>query len=179
MAPFETSSDIIEYLQEQWSGLFQRLLRDDARRKEANLLDDLKATATTLNQLVTFLTQERRAGDRAIRDILLTNHPIFEEIRKKVSLPHRVFFSNKRELISLLAAWSYSPVESDKWDDDSQEEWLNGSLDPSRLLKIAINVFDEDGKLRIFTPDEWEDDWVSSQIYPAPPPFGADDDLPF
>ena len=65
IAPFETSSDIIEFLQEQWSGLFQRLLRDDARSKEANLLDDLKATATTLNQLVTFLTQERRAGDRS------------------------------------------------------------------------------------------------------------------
>ena len=42
IAPFETSSDIVEYLQEQWSGLFQRLLRDDARRKEANLVDDLK-----------------------------------------------------------------------------------------------------------------------------------------
>ena len=52
-------------------------------------------------------------------------------------------------------------------------------MEPNRLLKIAIHVFDEDGKLKIFTPDEWEEDWVTCRIYSAAPPFGADDDLPF
>ena len=61
VAPFETSSDITEYLQEQWSGLFQRLLRDDARKKEVILLDDLKATAKTLNQLVTFFNARKKS----------------------------------------------------------------------------------------------------------------------
>ena len=97
VAPFETSSDITVYLQEQWAGLFQRLLRDDAKKKEVMLLEDLKTTAKTLNQLVTFLTEERRAGDETIKDILLTNHPIFDDIRKKINLPHRIIFTNKKE----------------------------------------------------------------------------------
>ncbi|MCE2432658.1 MAG: DUF4062 domain-containing protein [Candidatus Latescibacteria bacterium] len=33
-------------------------------------------------------------------------------------------------------------------------------------------------KLKIFTPDEWDNDWVIS-YKPEPPPYGPDDDLPF
>ena len=180
VAPFETSSDITEYLQEQWAGLFQRLLRDDAKKKEVMLLDDLKTTAKTLNQLVTFLTEERRAGDETIKGILLTNHPIFEDIRGKIGVPYRVFFTNKKELAALLKGHGYKPVDPDRWDDgthDSHEEWLNNRV--NHLLKIAFNIFEEDGKLKIFTPDEWNDDWVSIYELTLPSPFAADDDLPF
>ena len=175
VAPFETSSEITVYLQEQWAGLFQRLLRDDAKKKEVMLLEDLKTTAKTLNQLVTFLTEERRAGDETIKGILLTNHPIFEDIRKKINLPHRIFFTNKKELTPLLNAWGYRRRDSYEWDNDSQEEWMNDRVEPNHLLKIALNVFDDDGKLKIFTPDEWEEDWVVSFEMR----YAADDDLPF
>ena len=178
VAPFETSSDITVYLQEQWAGLFQRLLRDDAKKKEVMLLEDLKTTAKTLNQLVTFLTEERRAGDETIKDILLTNHPIFDDIRKKINLPHRIIFTNKKELTPLLKVWGYIRLDPDEWDNDSHEEWMNDRVSPNLLLKIAFNVFDEDGKLKIFTPDEWQDDWVISYAL-EPPPYAADEDLPF
>ena len=180
VAPFETSSDITVYLQEQWAGLFQRLLRDDAKKKEVMLLEDLKTTAKTLNQLVTFLTEERRAGDETIKDILLTNHPIFDDIQKKTNLPHRIIFTNKKELTPLLTAWGYRRLGPDEWDNDSHEEWMNDRVEPNHLLKIALNIFDEDEKLKIFTPDEWQDDWViSRELEPEPPPYAADDDLPF
>lgn len=183
VAPFETSSEITVYLQEQWAGLFQRLLRDDAKKKEVMLLDDLKTTAKTLNQLVTFLTEERRAGDETIKDILLTNHPIFEDIREKIGMPYRVFFTNKKELVALLKARGYKLVDPDQWDNGTQnshEEWLNGRVEPNHLLKIAFNIFDEDEKLKIFTPDEWNNDWVISyELEPEPPSYAADDDLPF
>ena len=78
----------------------------------------------------------------------------------------------------LLTAWGYHSVEPAKWDDESHEEWINDRLDPNRLLKIAVNVFDDDGKLRIFTPDEWEDNWVTCEIFPPQQEIG-DDDLPF
>ena len=174
VAPFETSSDITKYLQEQWSGLFQRLLRDASRQKEVMLLDDLKTTARTLNQLVTFLTEERRAGDDAIKDILLSNHPIFEDIREKIGVPYRVFFANKSELYALLRARQYNRVDPDSWDNDSYEEWLYDRVEPNRILKIALEVFEEDGRLRIFTPSEWKDDWVIISNLGDP-----DDDLPF
>jgi hypothetical protein len=54
--PFETSADITILLQEQWAGLFQRLLLESAHQKEVRIVSDLNTTAATLNQLVTFLT---------------------------------------------------------------------------------------------------------------------------
>lgn len=177
VAPFETSSDITDYLQEQWSGLFQRLLRDEVRQKELSLLENLRDTAGMLNQLVTLLAEEKRAGDQAVRDILLTSHPIFGAIRSKIKIPYRVFFTNKKELKILLNTRYYKEIDPDQWDDEtkeSHEEWLNSRATPSHLLKIAIEVFDNDGRLKIFTPDEWQDEWVTIRRIED-----DDDDVPF
>ena len=177
VTPFETSSDITSYLQEQWSGLFHRLLQNDIRHKEVMQIKELQETAQTLGQLVTFLTENRRTGDEVIKDILLTNHPIFEAIRQNINAPYRVFFTNKEELSALLKARQYKLVESDAWDQetrDSHEEWLNSRMKPSQVLKVAFDVFDENGKLKIFTPDEWEREWVISCEY-----IDEDDDIPF
>lgn len=125
VASFETSSEITVYLQEQWAGLFQRLLRDDAKKKEVMLLDDLKNTAKTLNQLVEFLTKERSTGDQAIRDILLSNHPIFEDIRIKIGVPHRIFFSKKY-------SGSFYSCRPRRGGYDSGQGWLD------RAQRVAI-----------------------------------------
>ena len=72
IAPFETASDITIYLKEQWSGLFQRLLKESSRQKEVRLLEDMQGMISTLKQMVTFLSSEKTKGDRAISDILLS-----------------------------------------------------------------------------------------------------------
>ena len=146
VAPFETSADITAYLQEQWSGLFHSLLRETARKQEVKLIEDLGAIANTLKQLVTFLTEERRAGDRAIRDILLTNHPVFESIRSTIRVPYRVFFTNHSELASLLRVRGYRPVSVDERDDDTRnthEEWIRMGKGRHHILKIALEVFEK------------------------------------
>ncbi len=93
-------------------------------------------------------------------------------------MPHRIFFSNKKELTPLLTAWGYKRFEPNDWDSDSYEEWIYDRGETNRVLKISLNVFDENGKLKIFTPDEWDNDWVIS-YEPEPPPYVPDDDLPF
>ena len=179
VAPFETSSDITDYLQEQWSGLFQRLLREAARQKEMILLGDLRGTVNTLNQLVTFSTEERRAGDQAIKDILLSNHPMFDDIRTKIGVPYRVFFTEREEMASWLVARGYKRVDPKNWDDDtrqSHEEWLWSNQSGRRfILKILLEVFDKNKKLKIFTPDEWKDEWVICYQLEE----DEDNDLPF
>ena len=175
VAPFETSSDITAYLQEQWSGLFHSLLQDAARRKEAAHIEDLQSTAKTLRQLVTFLTEERRKGDQAIRDILLSNHPMFETIRTSIGAPYRVFFTNRDEMVKLLKARQYRGVTKQPWDSDAYDEWICDRTEPHRLLKVAVDVFDENGRLKIFTPEEWDREWVTSEEL-APK---IDDDIPF
>ena len=48
IAPFQTASDIVEFLKSQWEGLFQRFLQDQKRLEEIKALDEMKLVAGTL-----------------------------------------------------------------------------------------------------------------------------------
>ncbi|MBR7715839.1 DUF4062 domain-containing protein [Acinetobacter nosocomialis] len=170
---FETSNDIINYLQEQWSSLFQSLLQDASKQKEVYVLEDLKSTAKTLNQLVTFLTKEKKEENNNIKEILFMNHPIFNEIKSKLKLRIRVFFYNFKELVQLLRLVDYEPVEEHHWDNPTHIEFFNGST----LLKLNKGLFDDSGKLVLFTPEEWDENFVTTTVHDT----NADlvDDLPF
>ena len=60
------------------------------------------------------------------------------------------------------------------------EEWTKS--DPSHglneLLKVAVQVFD-DGKLRIYTMDEWDDEWVTLSLYEPGGDGPFDEEVPF
>lgn len=158
---FDSTQDIISYLQEQWASLFHSLLQDASKQKELNMFQDLKATAKTLNQLVTFLTEEKKADNKNINQILFINHPIFNEIKIKAKLNLRVFFYNLKELDQLLTSLGFGGIEdSNDWDDYNMREWVYNDL----LLKISLDVFDENGKLKLYTPEEWNDEWVNTRI---------------
>ena len=80
ITPFQTATDIVDFLKNQWAGLFQRFLQDQKRFEEIRSLEEMKAMTGTLEQLVRFLTEERKGKDDAIQHILLANHPIFQTI---------------------------------------------------------------------------------------------------
>jgi hypothetical protein len=160
IADFETSSDITDYLKLQWAGLFQRLLAEHSKQKEINALEEIKSTARTLNQLVDYLVEERKNGDQAFKEILLANHPAFSELQTLLTIPYRIFFSNIKELNELLKARSFKPVAPDAWDGPENHEWLNSKTSPNQLLKINSDLFDEEEKLKIITPDQWSESFV-------------------
>ncbi|MHC8304648.1 DUF4062 domain-containing protein [Pseudomonas sp. PB3P13] len=161
IANFETSSDITNYLKEQWAGLFQRLLAENSKHKEFQVLNEIKATAQTLNQLVTLLTEERKTGDQAFKEILLTNHPIFSSIRNSLNINHRIFFSTQTELNELLSSNNFKEVPTKAKDNEHAFEWINNQEKPNLLLKIRTDIFDNLGKLKIFTPEQWQPEFVS------------------
>lgn len=173
--PFEISDEIVRYLREQWAGLFQRLLQESARQKEVNLIENLRATASTLDQLVTFLTKERSKGDQAIKDILLSSHPAFAAIKKAAGIQYRVVFHTLHELEALLGARGYV---RDQLVDDDRYEWDNKAL--KKGIRVKASVFENTGRLRIVTPEEWDKDNVEE--YAFEPPGNAEsesDDVPF
>ena len=172
--PFEISDDIVRFLREQWAGLFQRLLQENSRQKEINIIENLKSTASTLNHLVTFLTEERSKGDQAIRDILLSTHPAFSAIKTAAKIFYRVVFYNYEELNALLKARSFYPDENPANTDCY--EWDNKSM--KKGIRVDKNIFDEQGKLKIFTPEEWSDDFIETYQYNPKEP-NDDDDIPF
>lgn len=179
IAPFQTSKDIVEYLKNQWAGLFQRFLQEQKRLSELKVLTEMKAVASTLEQLVDFLTKERKNKDNAIQNILLSNHPAFRAFAKITNTNYRVYFTNRNELNEWLNARGWTLISKDYLDDDSICEWSNRKI--QKYIKLTREIFDKNNKLKIFTEDEWNDKWLV--VLQTPPvtqeiPY-ENNDLPF
>jgi len=175
---FESSEDIVFFLKEQWAGLFQRFLQDQRRFKEANFLQGLENTANTLNQLINYLTDEKKGTENAIRDILISNHPAFDRLKKLLSISYRVFFLTRDELTAWLKVRSFERVEKSKWDDPKIEEWIFALKNKNeQLIKINSILFDNRGNLKPIKTSDWKDEYIQYEmISPKPEPL---DDLPF
>jgi hypothetical protein len=166
---FETVHEAVAYLREQWAGLFQRLLSESARQKEVNIIEGLNSTAKTLKQLVEYLAAEKARGNKAIEEILFSNHPAFEDIQRKANIKHRVIFQNVAELNELLQAHKFSEgVEL--VDDWAREGFFNWQQQPfGDTIRVSCEVFDKDGRLKPFTASQWKSEWIEYE----------EDDIPF
>ncbi|CAM4117212.1 DUF4062 domain-containing protein [Cytophagaceae bacterium 50C-KIRBA] len=160
---FETSQEITNYLKEQWAGLFQRFLQEQPRIKEINLLKGIEGTAKTLNQLVSFLTEERKDKDQAIHDILLSNHPAMEEMRQLLNVNYRVYFTTTDEMNEWLSARGYKTPELNfLFGDENLYEYtlIDNRQKKQFTLKVKKEIFNSEGKLKVFTKDEWRNDYI-------------------
>lgn len=180
---FRQADEIASHLREQWAGLFQRFLQQQEQFPDRRAADDLHQALKTVNQLVTFLTNERRQQGGIVNEILLTNHPIFALIRKLTNTTFPVFFRNFDELNSFLKFRKWTEVCHDGWSTSGSDdcfEWSrkDSSQEYYEELLISHEVF-EDGKLKIYTMDEWDDNWVVTRTVG---PFNAEDpdeEIPF
>jgi len=175
---FETSGDIIEYLKEQWAGLFQIMLQEQVRKEEARILESMKATARTLDGLVTYLKEENEKGSDAIKSILLSNHPAFERLRHLLNVKPRVFFTNYSELVDWLTFRMWAEVPEEHWENPNIEEWVYTLGNKSWVIHIPLDIFDEQKRLKVFTPEEWERDKIYLKVFEEPPEEETDD-IPF
>ncbi|MDD5089223.1 MAG: hypothetical protein PHI18_10575, partial [bacterium] len=179
--PFEVTDEITNFLKEQWAGLFQRFLQERTRMKEYEALESLRATADTLNRMVSYLVEQREKGDKTISDILLSSHPVFDALRKITRTPYRIFFTTHKEMEEWLNARSYVQVIELDLEEGSNdyEEWQRADelAKKTFTLKIKRNLFDENQRLRILSPDEKIEDYVSLETSKFVTP--EDEDLPF
>jgi DNA-binding XRE family transcriptional regulator len=171
---FETSADIVSFLKEQWAGLFQRFLQEQTRVKEINIIKGIENTAKTLNQLVTFLTEEKRGSENAINEILLSNHPAMEQIKELLKIPYRVFFINKDEFIDLIKARGFRE-SNDDFSFDNRETWLMEKKSQIHELTYSDEIFNSDSKLKVYTKEEWNPEFITLTITK----IEEVDDLPF
>lgn len=155
---FETSVEILEYLRVQWAGLFQRFLQQQTRVSELNLIEDLSATAKTLRELVTFLTEERSSKDDAIRSILLANHPAFRRFAELTETLYRVYFTNRKELNTWLKARSWKALPETEWDEGSFGKWTH---DKNGVMNLTVELFDDKGRLQTISEDDWRPEWIT------------------
>jgi hypothetical protein len=163
ISSFETSNDIVQYLKDQWAGLFQRFLSEQTRLKEINLLKGVENTAKTLNQLVNFLTEERKDRDQAIKDILLSNHPAMEQLRELLKVNYRVYFTTKDELTEWLSARQFKLSEYDEIfgnDEHLHYYFTNTRTHKKYTLAVKNEIFNDDGKLKPYTKSDWKEEFI-------------------
>lgn len=177
---FETSIDIVQYLKEQWAGLFQRFLQEQPRLKEINLLKRIEGTARTLNQLVNFLTEERKDKDSAIQDILLSNHPAMEKLRQLLNVNYRVYFTTIDELTEWLSARGYRTSDMDfLFGQEDTILYYYTDIRQQKKYTLIVNreIFNEDGKLKVFRQSEWRNDFI--HLRDESIDQKSNDDIPF
>lgn len=180
ISTFEHSNEIISFLREQWAGLFQRFLQQQSRLSENKSIENINATAKTLNQLVNFLTEERKNSDHAIKEILLTNHPVFIKLKNVTNTPYPIFFRNKADLEAWLEARRFKEQEPDPFSDEDDQYYIyrNETKNEIVILKIYKGIFDDNDKLIVYTADEWNEEWLQNEEKSKKIEID-DDDLPF
>ena len=134
---FETSSEIIKYLQEQFAGLFQRFLQEHTRIKEYSLIGKLENTAKTLNQLVTYLTEENKEKTGEINRILMINHPLVENLKDKLEISYQFYIESKQDLETLLSARGYKFDEEFYDEDIDAEFYVWEKLSRKKIIQIV------------------------------------------
>lgn len=155
---FETSSDIIRYLQEQLAGLFQRFLQNQSRFKEISLISKLENTAKTLGQLANFLSQENKESGKEVNRILMINHPIVESLKEVLRIQYPFYIHEMMDVDKILKAYGFKGI------DDSTKYWrweriLRGK---KKQIEISRKLFDKDDKLKFMKMTDWKDDYVKS-----------------
>lgn len=184
--PFDTGLEVTKILQEQWAGLFERLLSQEANRKQASLTEELQRSLQTVDQLVKFLTEEKTKGSQAVEEILFSNHPIFEVVRSLTRTSYRIYFTNLTEFNQWASASrNFSPVEEHLWDGPEFMEWVRelpakGARKEQQILFIHKNLFDSEGHLKPVRPSDWDENWVRLEKREmAPETNDFPDDIPF
>jgi hypothetical protein len=173
---FETASDITKYLKEQFAGLFQRFLEEQMRIKEISLINNLEKTATTLNKLVNYLSDENKGKSEEINRILTINHPLVEKMRDNLDIPYNFYIEGVKDLNELLSARGFirDNFAEIVTEDDEYFYWDKKSARKDIDLRISQKIF-EDEKLKYIKKTDWDENYFIISETEKP----VDDDLPF
>ena len=162
---FNSVSEISTYLLDQWAGLFQRFLGQQSRMQEVSIVEDMRGVASTLREMVDFLSRSSQDTENALKSILLANHPIFARLAKLTKTTYRVYFTDHGEMETWLGVRGWEPADPDLYSKNSVEEFYS---DKYGWIEFKEQLFNESGHLKMYSASEWSDDWIV-EVLPAKP----------
>ncbi|WP_042167637.1 DUF4062 domain-containing protein [Paenibacillus gorillae] len=175
---FEVPQDIVKLLREQWAGLFQRLLQEEADKPKLELINTLRQTAATLQQIISVQSKRDETNQDTIRDIILFNHPAFNRLAEQLNMPFRTVFTTKTELDNFLKACGYID-KSDPFYFDYEYHRTTKNNDTKYILKVNGALFSEEGNLKPWDPNKWDDAYIIVERQEVTKNEISEDDLPF
>lgn len=169
---FSSSSDIINFLKEQWAGLFQRFLQDKTNEAEFDALKQLHASLNTLKELTDYLVSVNENNSNTLKTILIVNHPVFKVLKKAMNWDFPIIFNSLNELRTLMVPWGYSLSSN-----SSRTDYYEFKSDKyKKVVFVAKEIFDsQHGNSLLPTTDMPENELVIKAVVPT----DSADDLPF
>lgn len=169
---FSSSSDIINFLKEQWAGLFQRFLQDKTNEAEFDALKQLHASLNTLKELTDYLVSVNENNSNSLKTILIVNHPVFKVLKKVMNWDFPIIFNSLNELRTLMVPWGYSLSSN-----SSRADYYEFKSDKyKKVVFVAKEIFDsQHGNSLLPTTDMPENELVIKAVIPT----DSADDLPF
>lgn len=171
---FESSSEIQDFLKEQFAGLFQSFLESSSKAKDVNLTNKLETLAERFEQL----TQKIEGTNDAVNKTISTNqyitHPVVQRIASFMAIRYGIWFDDYAKLNALFEAYRWK-----KDDNEDAYRWTHETSIAGSINVISVNksLFDENGKLLPFDGIVAYDDAV--RLVSEGTPQVQDDDLPF
>ena len=160
---FSTSYDITSFLKEQWAGLFKTFLVESSKPVEINLIKSLEELGQKLQGQVQQLSIIIEEKNEVIREILLSKHPAFEQLKNLIKVKHRVYFASKAELEELLHSEKF--IKINKVDSDqSFFTWYKPENERRNYLHFEEELFDQSNILKIFSKDTWNPKFIRFEI---------------
>lgn len=168
---FENADNIISYLREQFAGLMKQFFVQEQRSKEQNLIKDINTTAATLKELVDYIQKSNNDKEEDLKLILKTYHPIIKQLKELLNIPFKFYIEDYIDLKNLIEFYDFILIDKDL--DWGNYVFVKKDIDGDLKLKIDKSIFDDNLKLKDFTPDNWSNDFLSFQKE------SNMDDLPF
>ncbi|MFD0672657.1 DUF4062 domain-containing protein [Cohnella sp. GCM10027633] len=163
MFAFETSKDIITKLQEQWSGLFQKLLKTQEERIRFNVVEKLEDAAEMFHRIADYFVERDTNRDASLSQMLKTNHPAFVRLGEVINVSYKIVFLNVGQLNQYLSNIGFKLLPNS--NDDQLDEYINWaaiSLDQSErmFIRIAKKLFDSSWDLVYISNELWADHYI-------------------
>ncbi len=144
--PFETGNDIIDYLKEQFAGLFQRLLQEKAVVTEQTTYYDLKSTINEFQQLIE--NQKAVNNEFIIKfdSTLLYSNLVIYAIKNKIGLKKSTFFAKDKN--ALIEIFSYMNFYEDKEYHGKDLVLIKTLYEKKFTLTINNKAFDDNDNIK-------------------------------
>lgn len=151
---FENSLEIVSYLKEQWSGLFQSFLREYSKKEEINLAKQLKGQIDLLGDIVNYLKNNSKGKGKVIDDFVYINNKFLNWLKEKLEITdYNIYIRDLNDLKNILKMKLYKRVTTinQKKENESEKKdfyvWCKADVGEHKILEIPKIYFDSETNL--------------------------------
>ncbi len=171
LIPFESASDITNYLKEQFAGLFQRLLQEKGTITEQTTYNDLKESIDELKTITKQINSDEEIFWSKFSNSVFSTNLVVKSLQDKLEMKNvSLFIKNKVGIAELLKFMYFNESDEDNLNDDLV---FVKNIDGLKTTKVTISgdAFDADGNLKAFRNSKTVENLITVDIEEEELPF--------